>query len=169
MSQHPIKTHSLYFSLQITFLENILSIWDPIYMFFGEEGRMKAVTLRINFAGKEVLTSGLVSYFSSQESLVKALKSLGVCWAVAALCILVPILHFVLTPAALLAGPVAAAIVYAKTQKLPKKLSGSVVCSHCNTSTTFLFENAKPSLYEMCANCRTGYEVIWPPESDAKA
>jgi len=127
-----------------------------------------AVTLKINFAGKEILTPGQASYYSTQESMVKALKSLGLCWAVAAVCVLVPILHFVLTPAAFLAGPVAAVLVYTKTQKLPKSLSGSVVCSHCNTSTSFLFENAKPPLYEMCKTCRTGYQVIWPPESTAK-
>ncbi len=127
------------------------------------------VSIRTNFAGKEVLVKGQASYYTPQESLFKALKTIGICWAVGLVCVLVPVLHFVLTPAAILAGPIAAILVYNRTQKLPKKLSGSVCCVHCNTLTPFLFENAKPPLYEMCKSCRTGYEVIWPPESKAPA
>lgn len=129
----------------------------------------KAVTIRTNFAGREVLTDGFASYFSSQESMVKAFKSLGICWGVGLLCVFVPVLHFVLTPSAILAGPVAALLVYNKTQKLPKKLSGTVICSHCKAQTAFLFEEAKPPLYEMCKSCRTGYEVIWPPVAAASS
>lgn len=132
---------------------------------FAEDGCVEAnVLITTNFAGQEITTEGKASYFTVRESTLKALKSLGICWVVGVLCIAVPILHFVLTPAALLAGPVAAILVYFKTQKLPKRLSGTVECLHCKTNTSFLFENAKPPLYEMCKNCRTGYEVLWPPK-----
>lgn len=121
--------------------------------------------ININFAGKEVAVLAKITYFTQREIALKALQSLGICWAVAAVCVLVPILHFVLTPAAFLAGPIAAAFVYFKVQKLPKFLEGSVRCLHCSSDTDFAFANAKPPFYEMCRNCRTGYEVIWPPIS----
>lgn len=44
-------------------------------------------------------------------------------------------------------------------------VKGSVVCPHCQNPSAFLFENAKPPLYDMCKTCKTGFEVLWPPMS----
>ncbi len=115
------------------------------------------------FVGKKVPTHASYLRYSKQDALKRSLGSLGLCWIVGLVCVAVPVLHFVLTPMALICGPFVAVFVYIKTQKLPKFVKGSVECLHCKTSTAFDFVEAKPPLYTVCEACRNGYEVLWPP------
>lgn len=121
--------------------------------------------MKTNFAGKTASSEADVVYFSQSEAALRGVKTLGICWAVAVVCVFVPVLHFVLTPAAVLAGPIAAVLVYLKTQKLPKSVDGKTECGHCKATTTFHFVNAKPPFYDSCKACKTGYEILWPPVS----
>ncbi len=120
-------------------------------------------SIMADFVGKQIPTTATYSRFSKQEALKRALQSLGLCWVVGLICVAVPVLHFVLTPMALVAGPFVALLVYSKTQKLPKFVKGTVECIHCKSVTSFEFENVKPPLYTVCESCRTGYQILWPP------
>lgn len=121
------------------------------------------INVGVYVAGKEVVVPAEVEYYSQQERVKKAAQALGVCWAVALLTVPVPILHLVITPLALFMGPLMAIFVYIKVKKLPKKLQGSVTCGNCQALTEFNFVETKPPLFDACKQCRTGYEVLWPP------
>lgn len=126
---------------------------------------LKKENIAVVFAGQEVLTLADVEYFTQQDRVLKAAQALGICWGVALLCAVVPIIHFVITPLALVMGPLAACFVYFKVKKLPKRVEGRVSCGHCQALTDFRFVQAKPPLFEACGSCKTGYEVLWPPRS----
>jgi hypothetical protein len=122
-----------------------------------------------DFVGTQVPTEASFSRFSKQEAIKRALQSFGLCWAVGLVCVAVPVLHFVLTPAALVSGPFVALLVYKKTQTLPKEVRGEVRCRHCQQPTTFEFIHVKPPLYTVCQSCRNGYQILWPPKSHPEA
>jgi hypothetical protein len=119
------------------------------------------------FAGKEVSANAHVEHYSQKECIQKGFKALGVCWLTAGICLFVPVIHLVVTPLALLAGPLAGLFVFTKVQKLPRLVEGTVTCQHCQKVTGFKFHNANPRYYELCEHCRTGYEILWPPKASS--
>ncbi len=123
--------------------------------------------IEVEFAGQRYQAEADIEYFNSKELTQKALKALGVCWGTAILTIPIPVIHLVIPPLAILAGPFAAILVYLKAKKLPRKIDGTTVCAHCKAETDFLFRNAAPPYYEQCTQCKTGYQVIWPPPDPA--
>lgn len=124
----------------------------------------KKTVVNAEFAGVLIPTQSRVAYYSQNECLKKAFKALGICWLTAGVTVFIPIIHLVITPLALLAGPIAGLFVFIKVQKLPRLVEGSVICNHCSTLTHFHFLNANPRYYEVCEHCRTGYEILWPPQ-----
>lgn len=123
------------------------------------------VKLNTNFAGQVVPAEAEVVYYSQAEAAMRGVKTLVICWVVGLICVFVPVLHFVLTPAAILAGPVAGILVYIRTQKLPKLVDGKTQCGHCKAETAFNFQHQKPPFYDSCKSCKTGYEILWPPQA----
>lgn len=121
----------------------------------------KPLVIFAEFAGRVVPTESHVEFYSQKEVIMKALKALGVCWLTAAITVFIPIIHLVVTPLALVSGPLAALFVFFKVQKLPRLVEGSVVCQHCQKTTRFRFHNMNPRFYEICEHCRTGYEILW--------
>ncbi|RZA11775.1 MAG: hypothetical protein EOP10_32505 [Proteobacteria bacterium] len=117
------------------------------------------------FAGTQVPTKSRIEHYTQKEILVKSAKAFGVCWLTALVVAFVPVIHFVISPIALIAGPFAAVFVYYKVRKLPRKVEGQVACNHCHAETDFFFVNVPPPFYEMCKHCRTGYEILWPPKT----
>lgn len=114
------------------------------------------------FAGKQVVADAHVEHYSQKECVKKGLKAFGYCWATAGICLFVPVIHFVITPIALIAGPIAGLFVFSKVQKLPRLIEGKVDCGHCGKRTSFRFFFKNPRYYEVCEHCKTGYEVLWP-------
>ena len=83
--------------------------------------------------------------------LFRAMKGLGICWAIAVFCVLIPILHFILVPLFLLIG------IVMFLQQFGQKFyfaSGSVRCPSCQTDMKpreGAFDWPKE---EICGNCR---------------
>lgn len=66
--------------------------------------------------------------FSDRERLLRALKMLGVLWALALVTVFIPVAHFVLVPTFLLAGPIVAFRRYGMKFALEKV---GAVCPAC--------------------------------------
>ncbi|MBL9039789.1 MAG: hypothetical protein JNG84_14830 [Archangium sp.] len=71
-----------------------------------------------------------VVVLSTAERARRALARLGLTWAVGLACLIVPLLHFVLVPLGLLAGPVVAFLVWRRTVRV----SGQGTCARCGGS-----------------------------------
>ena len=64
-----------------------------------------------------------------RERLLTALKRIGIAWGFAVVAVLIPLVHFVLVPALLLAGPISAALSARRSVRL---VVGQVVpCTKC--------------------------------------
>ncbi len=80
-------------------------------------------------------TSGTLSYtvFSKQERVARALKTLGIFWALALVTLFIPLAHFVLVPGFFIAGPTVASLPY-RAPEPPAKARGE--CPTCHEPFT---------------------------------
>lgn len=98
----------------------------------------------------------IVSEYLKSYRLMRALKALGICWAIALVCILVPILHFVLVPAFFLAGIF---MFFMQMGIHFHLISGQIQCPSCDKDMPL-----KPGAFdwpkrEICVNCRADLTI----------
>jgi len=104
-----------------------------------------------------------VIIFTQQEQKIRALKSMMVFWAIAALCILIPIAHFILVPGFLIGG----IIVASRRWKLKEegiKAAGSCPACH-NEICIKLDKNAELPQWKDCPECADPLELQAVPEN----
>jgi hypothetical protein len=86
----------------------------------------------------------------------RALKTLAICWGIAIVSVIFPIVHFVAVPGFLLAGPIAAFFVWAQEGKV---LGGECVCPSCGKP--FQVTKGRPQwpLSDVCSNCHEAIKI----------
>jgi hypothetical protein len=77
-------------------------------------------------------------------------------WAVAAICVLIPIAHFILVPAFFIAGPVAASKRLRETGGI---LGGEGACPACGRGMIIDAHVDEWPLFEPCAACRASVRI----------
>lgn len=80
-----------------------------------------------------------VRLFSGRDRLVRALGMLGLMWLLAVISIAIPIAHFVLVPALLIAGPVAAFMRYRVTEQY-ERVTGA--CPTCGSGVSIELDSS---------------------------
>ena len=91
-----------------------------------------------------------VQTISSDKLFLKALARLTICWCIAIVCILIPILHFILVPAFFFLGIYLAV----RTTKLKNEIvSGTIRCPHCSQIVNLPKSAASWPHTEICQNC----------------
>lgn len=93
--------------------------------------------------------------------LIRGLKALGICWAIAIFCILIPILHFVLVPLFLLIG---ALMFMQQWGQQYYFVSGSILCPSCQTEIKPKAGAFDWPKREICHNCRA--DLSFSPPSN---
>jgi len=89
--------------------------------------------------------------FSVQEQKVRAIKTLLLFWAIATVCVLIPIAHFILVPGFLIGGIVAAKRRWDKSEE---GIDACGVCPDCeNTICINLDKNAELPQWHSCPEC----------------
>lgn len=95
--------------------------------------------------------------FAPQEQKMRALKALLSLWAVAAVCVLIPIAHFVLVPGFLFGGIIVASRRW-KSEREGIDASGS--CPECDKQVTIsLDKNPDLPQWHPCPECDTQLEL----------
>ena len=93
---------------------------------------------------------------STNSRLMRALKGMGICWAIAVFAVLIPILHFVLVPLFLLLG------VVMFMQQWGQKLycmSGVIKCPSCQTEMKLKEGAFDWPKREICSGCRSDLRI----------
>lgn len=91
-----------------------------------------------------------VQAISKDKLFLKSLTYLTACWCVAIVCILIPVLHFILVPAFFLLGIYLAV----RTTKLKDEIiSGAISCPHCSQTVNLPRSAASWPHSEICQNC----------------
>jgi len=98
-----------------------------------------------------------IETFSPQEQKIRAAKSLLGIWLVAALCVFIPIAHFILVPGFLIAGVVAASRKLKLTEE-GREASGE--CPACHHPVTIgLEKSSELPQWRKCPDCGNTLEL----------
>jgi len=98
-----------------------------------------------------------IEAFSPQEQKIRAAKSLLGIWLIAALCILIPIAHFILVPGFLIAGVVVA---LRKLKSTAEGREASGECPACHHPVTLdLEKNSELPQWRKCPDCGNTLEL----------
>jgi len=107
-----------------------------------------------------------VILFTQQEQKMHALKSLAVFWAIATLCILIPIAHFILVPGFFLGGIIVASRRW-KTEQ--EGIDAAGPCPACNNEICIkLDKNAELPQWKDCPECGDSLELRAIDEAQMK-
>jgi hypothetical protein len=94
--------------------------------------------------------------WEKSERTRRGLKALGIAWGIALCSVLIPILHFILVPTFLLAGPVAFVWVAAREREI---LGGQGVCPECGKPLPIVRAPVRWPLSDMCAACQSTLKI----------
>lgn len=98
-----------------------------------------------------------ITLFSPQDRMRRALKVLGICWALAVVTLFIPIAHFFLVPGFLIAGPVSAYKLYNVTEQ-PEKIV--TTCPHCQQQVEVEMEASEAlPVWKYCPECNGALRV----------
>jgi hypothetical protein len=92
-----------------------------------------------------------VKYFSRELRMEKAIKTGLICFAAAALCIFIPVAHFILVPSGLILAPLLALRQFRVTNAI---VGASCRCAACGGELTKLSSQERYPLYETCLACK---------------
>jgi len=107
--------------------------------------------------GKNTSAEMHVMAFTQQEQKMRALKSLMGFWAIAALCILIPIAHFILVPGFFIGGIIVASRRW-KTEQ--EGIDASGPCPECNNKICIkLDKNTELPQWKDCPECSDPLEL----------
>lgn len=112
------------------------------------------VPVRLSLPHKDRRSEGTVHVqkWNSRERLIRALKTLGACWALAMISVLIPLAHFILVPAFLLAGPIAAFAVYQRESMI---MGGKGTCPNCDAPFTVAKGKVRWPFQDLCSQCQS--------------
>jgi len=121
----------------------------------------KQETLNIsirNEEGKQALGVMHFTTYTPGDRSKRAITALLACWVVAGVTLFIPIAHFFLVPAFLIAGPVLF-FLRSRQDEAKEKIEGT--CPHCDQAITIALENTdKLPKRTYCPACDKAIELI---------
>ena len=91
-----------------------------------------------------------VRELTSKQRTTRALKIWGLGWGAALVAVFIPLLHFILVPSLLMAGPIVAFFIY-QQQKLI--IRGEGTCPKCQKPFSISRGELKTSFNDVCSTC----------------
>jgi hypothetical protein len=114
------------------------------------------VRVRGGLGGTITLGKVTVVTWSRQERLRRAAKALGISLGVGLFCVILPLVHFVLVPAALIAGFVLFSHLWKQRTLI---LGGSAECPECKASFRISRGRDHFPMSEVCDSCRANLTI----------
>jgi hypothetical protein len=121
------------------------------------------VQLRLSAEGKEGSASLSVIRFTKGERGKRAVKALALCWIAAIAAIAIPVLHFILVPLLILAGPLAAYVVYRQEAVIPR---ATLICPKCAAEVPLSRTAPNWPIFAHCGSCSSFVKAI-PTQANA--
>jgi hypothetical protein len=101
-----------------------------------------------------------VEQWDKRARTARAARAWGICWLTAIGAVFLPLLHFFLVPALLLAGPVAAFFIVAQENII---LGGKGACPSCQRAIPFPRQSLRFPISDHCPHCQTSLVVTGVP------
>ena len=121
----------------------------------GFESGMK-VSVKSDLEGISTLGEIRVQDWNPRERAVRALKSGAACWMAALVSIIIPLLHFVLVPGFLIAGPILAYVVFGQEKVV---LSGEGTCPKCREILPIARSAYRFPISDLCTRCQCSVKI----------
>ena len=117
-------------------------------------GEGRSVTV-ITLSGKT--GSGEIRFqsYDKWQRTMRAAKVWVICWGMAIVAVLIPFLHFFLVPVLVIAGPIAAWRISARSNAI---LGGETHCPECGQFTPIIPAYRLP-ISDLCGKCQAGFKV----------
>lgn len=101
-----------------------------------------------------------VRTWEQRERAARALRALATCWALALIAVFLPVLHFVLVPSLLVAGPLVAAL---RLREAHTVQSATGECPVCHEAQAFALSGAwRETVLLRCEKCGRAIELRAP-------
>jgi hypothetical protein len=116
-------------------------------------------TIQVKIQGSQgKVTTGNVEHriWEKKERTLRGIKALGISWGLCLVSVLIPLLHFILVPLFLLAGPFAFFWVTAQEQII---LGGKGECPECLLTFDIARSAAKWPISDVCNHCHAPIEI----------
>jgi hypothetical protein len=97
-----------------------------------------------------------VQFWRKRERVVRALKAGGACWGMAIVTVFIPLMHFVLVPTLLLAGPI---MVYLTIRQESVVLGGEGTCPNCKAFLPIAQAAYHFPISDMCTKCQSNIKI----------
>ncbi|MBT4761303.1 MAG: hypothetical protein HOO06_06365 [Bdellovibrionaceae bacterium] len=97
-----------------------------------------------------------IQQWNKSERLAQAVKWGSIYWALAVICVFIPILHFVLVPAFVLAGPIA---FYINLKREKLVLGGFGTCPKCGENLPIEKSKVEWPLADLCTHCHNTVKI----------
>jgi hypothetical protein len=94
--------------------------------------------------------------WDKKERTTRAFKALAFTWGLAIISILIPILHFILVPTLILAGPIVFSWIAGQEQVI---LGGKGVCPECGKEFEIARSAVKWPMSDLCNHCKTELKI----------
>lgn len=91
-----------------------------------------------------------IQEWNKHERILRAIKLGGMCWAMGLVAVLFPLLHFILVPGFLLAGPIVAFVVLGKESVI---LGGMGTCPYCQKPLPIARSAHRFPMPDLCTAC----------------
>lgn len=104
-----------------------------------------------------------LQFWDQKARFRRAAQTWAACWGGAIIAVLIPLVHFILVPTLLLAGPIAASIIYGQKDVV---LGGTGTCPHCGKPFDIVRNKLSWPLSDICASCQKEAK-IFPDEPQA--
>ena len=116
-------------------------------------------TISVRIKGlKGLVTEGTIQYrtWEDRERTLRALKGLGLAWGAAAVAVFIPLLHFVLVPVLLIAGPILAVTLVGQKEII---LGGNGICPDCKLAFHIARMAATWPASDICNHCHSRLKI----------
>ena len=109
-------------------------------------------------AGEGLESKGMVrlQHFTSRERFQRSVKVFVLCWGAALVSVFLPIVHFFLVPALLLAGLIVPGFIFYKEDQI---LGGKGICPKCQKPLEIEKSSNQWPLSDLCIECRTSIRI----------
>lgn len=98
----------------------------------------------------------LIQFWNKKERTKRALKFGGMCWGFAIVCVFIPLLHFILVPGFLIAGPIVAFVVLSRESAI---LGGKGLCPYCNAALPIARAPYRFPISDLCTQCQSSLKI----------
>jgi hypothetical protein len=131
-----------------------------IQSFKHQQMMKKGLGMRVRIAQDRStqIEEGLIRIqsWNKRERLVRALKSGGLCWIAALVSIFIPLLHFILVPGFLIAGPILVYFIFGQENRV---LGGEGVCPFCHAPLILASATLNFPISDLCTDCHNSLKI----------